>query len=160
MSLNGDDAMVNHDEAQQAPAPPPPPQVVKRYTININLVGHSVNDSSLVAAQILRDLPGAAALGGNLAAVAALAPGQGPAPGPSTSAGPPKCKICFEPRSNRMLPCGHFGCEGCLQEWMRVNPRCPDPLCRSSPVQEYQAKIWRMMAQGKTKKAAITCLTD
>ncbi|KAK3917003.1 Ubiquitin-conjugating enzyme E2 1 [Frankliniella fusca] len=30
----------------------------------------------------------------------------------------------------------------------------------SSPVQEYEAKIWRMMAKGKTKKAAISRLTD
>ena len=39
------------------------------------------------------------------------------------------CSICLDPLNNRKIRktiCGHYFCHNCLQEWIQINPKCPN----------------------------------
>merc|ERR1740130_1469879 len=56
------------------------------------------------------------------------------AEGPSTSSVEMTCPICLsdfdEEDEVRVLPCKHYFCKACIDEWLAVNSTCP--TCRTN----------------------------
>ncbi len=44
---------------------------------------------------------------------------------PMRRACPATCAICFEDCANVITRCGHYYCDGCIEEWMKIRPTCP-----------------------------------